>query len=107
MVSQANEFSTVSSADAGASINLLRDSTVIESARAGDGTGGNHKMYMYVQGTSSVSLYNTYNLTFLDSPNTTSSVTYKTQAAMYAGTDVITTQQSSIRSYITLIEIGA
>ena len=107
MVSQAYEIAVTSNHDAGGSINLLRDSTVIESARAGDGTGNNHKMYMYVASASGLSLYNNYNLTFLDSPNTTSSVTYKTQAAMYSGSDTIKTQASSIRSYITLLEIGA
>ena len=107
MVSQAYEIAVTSNHDSGGSINLLRDSTVIESARAGDGTGNNHKMYMYVASASGLSLYNNYNLTFLDSPNTTSSVTYKTQAAMYSGSDTIKTQASSIRSYITLLEIGA
>ena len=105
MVSQAFEI-TGTGSDAGGSMRLLRDSTVIEAAV--DGSGSNaHKYYFYAQGASGNSFYGTYSLTFLDSPNTTSSVTYKTQDAMYYGTHRIKTQSSSIPSYITLMEIAA
>ena len=107
MVSQAFEI-TGTGSDAGGSMRLLRDSTVIEAAVDNHGSGSNaHKYYFYAQGASGNSFYGTYSLTFLDSPNTTSSVTYKTQDAMYYGTHRIKTQSSSIPSYITLMEIAA
>ena len=94
-----------SSADAGGSIRLLRDSTVIDPAVNNGGSA--HKFYMYVAGTSSVQLNNCYNHNQIDSPNTTSSVTYKTQDARYNTNHQINTNPSSMASYITLIEIGA
>ena len=104
MVSQAFEIMSTS-ADCGGSIRLLRDSTVIDSATSG--SGNPHKLYSYAQGVNSISLYGHYSVTILDSPNTTSSVTYKTQDAMYYGNHRIKTQSSSIPSYITLMEIAA
>tara|TARA_Y100000356_G_C11149466_1_gene229832 strand:+ start:38 stop:619 length:582 start_codon:yes stop_codon:yes gene_type:complete len=94
-----------SSADAGGSIRLLRDSTVIDPAVNNGGSA--HKFYLYVAGTSSVQLNNCYNHNQIDSPNTTSSVTYKTQDARYNTNHQINTNPSSMASYITLIEIGA
>ena len=105
MVSQAFEITATNSSDAGGSMRLLRDSTVIDSATSGGGNA--HKYYTYAQGVNNISFYGTYSLTFLDPPNTTSSVTYKTQSAMYYGSHRIKTQSSSIPSYITLMEIAA
>ena len=94
-----------SSADAGGSIRLLRDSTVIDPAVNSGGSA--HKFYLYVAGTTNVQLNNCYNHNQIDSPNTTSSVTYKTQDARYNTNHQINTNPSSMASYITLIEIGA
>jgi len=46
-----------------------------------------------------------FSMTYLDSPNTTSATTYKTQFARNSGTVVV--QPNSSRSQITLMEIGA
>jgi len=46
-------------------------------------------------------------ITILDSPSTTSSVTYKTQQHKEATDTSISTQSASEKSTITLIEIGA
>jgi len=46
-------------------------------------------------------------LTYLDSPNTTSSTTYKTQFNRSTGAGSVTVQESSYPSIITLMEIGA
>ena len=106
MVSQACEFSAGSgSVDAGAAIRLLRDSTVIDEATSG--SGNPHKFYAYAGNASGWSFYQNYAFTILDSPNTTSSVTYKTQGKSYYGSHSLKAQQSDIRSYITLMEIGA
>ena len=106
MISQAFEVASgAGSVDAGAAIRLLRDSTVIDEATSG--SGNPHKMYTYAGNASGWSFYMHYGFTILDSPNTTSSVTYKTQAKSYYGSHTLNSQQSDIRSYITLMEIGA
>jgi len=46
-------------------------------------------------------------LTYLDSPNTTSATTYKTQFNRSTGAGSVTVQESSYPSIITLMEIGA
>lgn len=84
---------------AAGSIRLLRDSTVI--------LGGDQRYESYV-GTyaSEATLISRQNLTYLDSPSTTSSVTYKTQLARYQAGDVITTSIDSIEATITLMEVS-
>ena len=106
-VSQAYEFQRNGS-EAGASIRLLRDSTVIDSAVASG--GGNYKLYIYTNAANSnYSVYGCYNVTTLDSPNTTSAITYKTQSAVYIANSSgrIKSQSASIPSYITMMEIAA
>jgi len=107
MISQAFALSVSSgsTADSGGSLRLLRDSTVIDAATSA--SGNPHKMYTFGGGLTSVSLYTNYGFSFVDSPNTTSSVTYKTQGKAYYGNHTITSQPSSIASYITLMEIAA
>ena len=105
-VSQAYEI-TRNSTEAGGSIRLLRDSTVIDSAVASD--GGKFKLYMYTNAASSYSQYNAYSVTVLDSPNTTSAITYKTQSAVYIANSSgrVKSQSGGIPSYITMMEIAA
>ena len=105
-VSQAYEFQRANT-EAGCSIRLLRDSTVIDSAVASD--GGKYKLYLYTNAASSYSMYNCYSVTVLDSPNTTSAITYKTQSAVYIANNSarIKSQSGSIPSYITMMEIAA
>jgi len=82
-----------------ASIQLLRTSTAIATITDGAGITGNAASALW--GVKTIA-----NLTYLDSPATTSATTYKTQAK--GGTNTITTVQgASSMSTITLIEIGA
>ena len=93
---------------------LLRDSTVIGSylKNSSDklwGVGGDWQN----GGMDRSSLRLRWTHTYLDSPNTTSATTYKTQGAVYAGSDdeKITFQRASsgtnAGSYIQLLEVGA
>ena len=106
LISQSFEVSSSgNSSDSGGGFRLLRDSTVIEAATSGG--GNSHRFYNYGNGLTSTSHYDNYGSSFLDSPNTTSSVTYKTQGKAYYGNHTIKSQASSIPSYITLMEIAA
>tara|TARA_Y100000356_G_C11177638_1_gene245013 strand:+ start:140 stop:679 length:540 start_codon:yes stop_codon:yes gene_type:complete len=80
IVSQAYENSRSSSDQALSGIRLLRDSTVIEQG-PNDGSG-NQPHLMGSRGASSDTTFaERYNLTMIDSPSTTSAITYKTQHA--------------------------
>jgi hypothetical protein len=48
-----------------------------------------------------------FNYTYLDSPATTSSTTYKTQVRRFVSTNTVTAQDNGAPSQITLLEIGA
>jgi len=48
-----------------------------------------------------------FSISYLDSPNTTSATTYKTQFSRQNGIATVTVNPDSIISYITLMEIGA
>ena len=48
-----------------------------------------------------------FSISYLDSPNTTSATTYKTQFARLTGSSSASVNNFSIYSYITLMEIGA
>lgn len=48
-----------------------------------------------------------FSISYLDSPNTTSATTYKTQFARLTGASSASVNNFSIYSYITLMEIGA
>ena len=88
----------------GAGINLLRGSTTIYSSATRNSAG-----YMSAGGATSMNLMVMTPLTYLDSPATTSAVTYKTQlAALFTnngGTAVA--QGEGNTSTITLLEVGA
>ena len=90
-----------SQSDAGGNIRLLRDSTVI------DNSDHHRSAYIYVNTAGSLQLNTIYNQHILDSPSTTSQITYKTQSRMYYGNHIIKTQSGSKPSYITLMEIAA
>jgi hypothetical protein len=51
--------------------------------------------------------YGTFSLSYLDSPATTSAITYKTQFRSRGNTASVTVQSNNAESYITLMEIGA
>jgi hypothetical protein len=84
-----------------ANTRLLRGGTTLL------GVDGNATFGLYAGG-SDASLFGQFNTSYLDSPATTSSTTYKTQGQVYEATgsaNVIYNQQMT--STITLIEIGA
>ena len=83
-------------ADSGASFTLLRGASVVYN--------GNDFSFYIANPTVGSELASNFNITYLDSPASTSSVTYKTQfKAPNGGT--VGVQQSSIASTITLMEI--
>ena len=83
----------------GGSIKVFRDSTSISSNQA-------YLLYNALSGLSNRQFnYDVYNVQILDSPSTTSSVTYKTQAIVY-GSGSIHLQYAG-RSYLTLMEVVA
>lgn len=93
-------------------IRLLRDSTVIQAPWAD--SGGPLEPYIQVDGGSSVYFAFRFPITYLDSPATTSSVTYKTQGALRdtANGQNLRFQQNSSpgtngTSIIVLMEIAA
>ena len=88
------------SAQNGGSIKVLRGSTTISSNQA-------YLLYNNLSGVSNT-LYNydVYNIQILDSPSTTSSVTYKTQGIVYGAGNSIYLQYAG-RSYLTLMEVVA
>ena len=87
--------------NAGAKGRLLRDSTTLLDYPT-DSFG-------FIEGTGSMSNMQIHTLVYLDSPATTSSTTYKMQAAAFVTTNsgTVVCQYSSVPSTITLLEIGA
>ena len=103
---------TRSSTQTGGGFQLLRGSTVIE-------TGPNHTsgsqpygVYHVVGGASEIEVYGRYCLEYLDSPNTTSSTTYKTQMAPHTTASSATVRAQyqaggeNATSYLTLMEVA-
>ena len=95
----------------GLSIQLLRDSTTVYS-QDGSVSGGYNTDYLEIETVSSpknISRYFYANGIYLDSPATTSALTYKTQARCFdtANSGQARFQVNSATSTITLIEIGA
>jgi hypothetical protein len=81
------------------SIQLVRGSTAISTITAAASITGNASSALWAVQTIA-------NLTYLDSPATTSSTTYKTQAKGSTNT-ITTTSRNSSMATITLLEIGA
>ena len=84
-------------------IRIMRDATSVF-----DMTASNDRAFGWEN------TFNAYNehwwtiaMNYLDSPSTTSATTYKTQGAVNASGPTVTFQNSSAKSTITLIEIGA
>jgi len=83
----------------GGSIGLLRDSTFITKPSP---STGHHALYI-----DGGNLYGELELTFLDSPSTTSQITYKTQQATFvSGKSFITQQAGAFTSVIIAMEIA-
>jgi len=87
-------------------IRLLRDSTVINTP-VGDSIP--YELGIGVVGVTTIYVYGRYSIHMLDSPATTSSVTYKTQCRPYstANSGRFDVQNDSKTSYITLLEVAA
>jgi len=82
---------------------LMRGSTDIYAST----TSGNGNFWAYDSGSSGIGIFHNISLCYLDSPSTTSSVTYKTQIAKdtNGGTSAYA-QNESNKSIITLMEIA-
>ena len=103
LVSQGIQHVSSSGEYGSGSIFLVRNSTTI-------GNTGEYMVWLavYVSG-SPQNIENgfPYSITYLDSPATTSSITYKTQQRLRDGSSFSTQKNSVHSSYITLMEIGA
>ena len=103
---------TRSSSNAGGGSKILRDSTAIHTSQQSTGNGPLEERFQ-VTGSTSNLFWTRLNVHVLDSPASTSSLTYKVQAAVYdtsSGGDVIFQQNSTTTnstSYITLMEVVA
>jgi hypothetical protein len=96
LVNQAGLYKT-GNLDSGVTLQLLRDSTsLIEFAIAAGYTG-----------TTTDNIPNAATTSYLDSPNTTSSVTYKTQFRNGVNAGGVRVQANSSFSTITLLEVAA
>jgi hypothetical protein len=85
-------------------IRLLRDSTSILEPSA---TKEEQFGYTTAGSVDSILLQGVIPMNYLDTPNTTSAITYKTQGACFAGSTTFTNQVNSSISTIILMEIGA
>jgi hypothetical protein len=105
IVSQ-QHYSYRANTEAGHSVKLLRGATDIFTH---GGTGNYGSGFTYTAAATGVGIAGTAAFEYLDSPNTTSSTTYKTQGRAYltSNTGQVTYQDSSSKSTITLLEIGA
>ncbi len=95
---------TRSNADNGHDLRILRGATDIF-----DQSGSDSTAYFFGNGLTAFTLVGTSSLIYLDSPNTTSATTYKTQGRVLYTTNSgsVTYQPNSAQSTITLIEVGA
>ena len=104
---QFNIFKAGSNTFAG--IKLLRNAvTIVEPITD---AAGPFNLGVSATGSSAVGFWSNFNCTFLDNPNTTSSVTYKTQARPYASGTTLKLQQAATptngSSRIVLMEVSA
>jgi len=95
-----------SSTGNGGDIKLMRDSTDLNLIVPG--AGNSYGLYIFAAGVSNVSNYDVYNLSYLDSPSTTSQITYKTQCVSYSDSNnaAFKTQPDSAKSFLTLMEVA-
>lgn len=101
-----------SAANAGGGYRILRDSTIVHSPQQGSGSGPLEERFQFNGATGSL-FWTRTSLMILDSPASTSSLTYKVQGANHdnASNGDVTFQQNSTtynsKSYITLMEVVA
>ena len=99
LISQ-NIYVDSNSINSGTGLRLLRGSTVIH------GGVGRYEQFLSTGNSSRAQLYNRIPLSYLDSPATTSSVTYKTQIASDGAGETTKAQKDGFESTITLMEIA-
>jgi len=103
---------TRASSQAGGGFQLLRGSTIIDTGPNNASGSQPFGQYIVVDGASNIELFGRYCIEYLDSPNTTSSTTYKTQMTLHT-----TANSSTVRaqyqaggengtSYMTLMEVA-
>lgn len=92
--------------DCGGALRLLRDATDIFDI---GGASKYSSLYNYQSGATNAQLGSMIPIIYLDSPSTTSSTTYKTQARSFstANSGQVAAQLDSANSSITVMEIGA
>ena len=81
-------------------VNILRDSTQIY------GGGNNNSIGLYFANTNTDNIWTMSGYSHLDSPSSTSSLTYKMQAQIETSGETITFQTGAMQSTITLMEIA-
>ena len=93
---------------AGMNLRLMRDATRIYGS-PDTGSGGADSGYSQASGSTRIQMRWNYTITYLDSPATTSAITYKTQFNVQdtADSGSVTAQGSSQVGSIVLLEIGA
>ncbi len=86
-------------AQSAGSIRVDRNGTVI--------AGGDQRFEKLIQATGATAtiLYDSFDINYLDSPSSTSALTYKTQSARYLSGDSVSSQPNNITSRILLIEV--
>ena len=101
LVNQSYLIQNTTASQAGGSIRLLRDTTRI--------SGGieRYELYLRAVGSNNRSAYGRQTINFLDTPSSTSALTYKTQLARYVSGDSISTSPSSMEASIILMEVSA
>ena len=111
VIVQQQMFFTSANSGTGAGVNLLRGSTTIFAGARG--SIGSYDQFISGGGLSSINHHFTKVLHFLDSPNTTSATTYKTQFALYqastSGSALCqnTSSPQNATSFIFLMEVAS
>jgi len=85
--------------DSGGGWKIFRDSTNVKSSAV------NYSIYIYDEGGDAIEFRGWQAWNFLDSPSTTSQITYKVQLAKYGG-GIFEAQNSSNTSTMTLMEVA-
>jgi len=93
--------SRASAGSVGYAIRLMRDATAVFTPAIGNYQSG----YISYSTSGNWGIHNTFNMSYLDSPATTSAITYKTQGLCNGGS--VIGQDSGNGSSIVLMEIGA
>jgi len=111
VIVQQQMFFANNASGTGAGLNLLRGSTTIH--HGARNSSGSYDQFISGGGLSSINHHYTKVIHFLDSPNTTSATTYKTQFSLYAtgNSDSTNCQNNSTpyngKSFIYLMEVSA